>query len=122
MVARHLQGRLTLADPLVSEDSLLNAEYNASSWSACIHDLAVGRLDLCLGDFWVTQERLKMVNFLPSIEMDNFFLVMPGDGEESVADIMAKPFRPFEGFTWVFIMGVLTIMGMMICIAELTQW
>jgi len=32
-----------------------------SSWTACIYDVAVGNYDICVADFWVTSERLAMV-------------------------------------------------------------
>jgi len=38
--------------------------FPGSSYTACVFDVKVGSVDLCIADFWVTPERMGMSNFL----------------------------------------------------------
>jgi len=87
-------------------------------FSACINDVGVGRLDICLGDFWVTAERFKMVNFLPPVRSDSLFLVKNSKESETFGAILEKPFLPFEWSLWGFIVLTLVVMGLLIACAE----
>ena len=67
----------------------------------CVHDVAVGNADMCLGDFWVTPQRLNLANFLTPFDNDNFYLVAPrASGDEPLGDILMKPFLPFSNMLW----------------------
>mmetsp|Transcript_29862 Transcript_29862/g.70384 ORF Transcript_29862/g.70384 Transcript_29862/m.70384 type:complete len:663 (-) Transcript_29862:141-2129(-) len=115
-ILQSVNGRVQIMEPPVSATSL--EIYESSSWTACVHDISIGRLDMCLGDFWVTEERLRLANFLPAFSMDNFYLVVPGVEDESFGDVLWKPFRPFHPVTWLFIIIVLLVMGFFIYLVE----
>ena len=52
-------------------------KYPESSYTACVHDVAVGNFDICLADLWITPERNQLVTFLPALRNDHFYLVVP---------------------------------------------
>jgi len=89
-----------------------------SSWSSCVYDLAVGRLDFCMADFWVTANRLKQCNFLPLLYRDEVFLVEDSEASESLFEILQKPFLPFAYNLWAFVMLSLCVMGVLVAWAE----
>ena len=41
--------------------------FPSSSYTACVHDVAVGNFDICIADLWLTPERNKLVTFLPAV-------------------------------------------------------
>ena len=72
-----------------------------TSYSYCLHDVAIGNLDLCVVDTWVTPERASIVSFLPPIRFDHFFFV------EKVDEFGCWAFlRPFTLGAWLEIIGV----------------
>jgi hypothetical protein len=96
--------QVTLLPGFSSEQSL--QAFPESSYTACIHDVLVGKVDLCLGDFWVTSERLSIgAEFVnPPMGFDDFYLVAPRIDQEqqlSFAEILSKPWEPFESNLWV---------------------
>ncbi|CAE7868732.1 unnamed protein product, partial [Symbiodinium necroappetens] len=46
-----------------------------SGYSHCVHDVAVGKFDLCVADMWITPCRSAIVQFLPPVRFDMFYLV-----------------------------------------------
>jgi len=52
--------------------------YPDSSFTACVMDVAVGNIDLCIGNFWMTVERLAMgVDFVQPFGHDDFYVFAP---------------------------------------------
>eukprot|EP00931_Biecheleriopsis_adriatica_P076731 TRINITY_DN50412_c0_g1_i1.p1 TRINITY_DN50412_c0_g1~~TRINITY_DN50412_c0_g1_i1.p1 ORF type:complete len:631 (-),score=83.57 TRINITY_DN50412_c0_g1_i1:485-2377(-) len=109
------QSSILLAEPGISAESM--AAHNRSSFDACIHDIAIGRLDLCLADYWITESRMRLVNFLPALDIDNFYLVVPRV-QESLWQLLSKPFRPFQWDAWLFIIALIILMGMLVGFVE----
>ena len=73
-------------------------KYPLSSYTACAFDVLLGLQDLCLGDFWVTSQRISMgVQFMsPPFASDHLYLIAPrGQPQEDFASMLAKPFLPF---------------------------
>ena len=46
-----------------------------SGYSKCVHDVAVGKFDLCIADLWITPCRSAIAQFLPPVRFDMFYLV-----------------------------------------------
>eukprot|EP00961_Rhodomonas_salina_P001036 14693-Rhodomonas_salina.5 len=74
----------SFVEPVVlqMEDGWATAESRAkfsSSYTACVHDVAVGNFDICIGDLWVTSERMLMTMFLPAFRTDTFYLIVFDD-------------------------------------------
>ena len=89
--------------PFGSERS--RSQHPLSSYTACCVDVLVGLVDLCIADFWITDERLAMgVDFLYSYASDKMFLIAPhSEDPPTAADILTKPWLPFTADLWVMI-------------------
>jgi hypothetical protein len=77
--------------------------YPNSSFTACVMDVAVGRVDMCIGDFWLTTERLNMgASFLLPFGSDEFYLLAPKAKPKQLTfvEMLAKPWvRPSASHT-----------------------
>ena len=51
------------------------AKFPESSFSACVHEVALGTTDVCIGNFWPTLERRLMASFTTGIYQDNFHMI-----------------------------------------------
>jgi hypothetical protein len=80
-------------------------QYPLSAYTACCLDTLVGATDLCLSDFWITNERLAMgVTFLYPYDTDQMFLVASNeDVPAGVGEILLQPWLPFTGPLWAMI-------------------
>ena len=85
----------------ISNSSL--EQYPSSSWSACVHDVALNRTDLCIGDFWELPERVLKTDFTVNLYQDLFYLVTPVLTDTDVLRIIFSPFRPFTPLVWGFV-------------------
>ena len=74
-VAFDLDLNLTLRDYFASAQS--KDMFPGSSFTACVMDVRVGKLDACVGNFWVTAERLSLAHFVQPFGADNMYLVAP---------------------------------------------
>jgi len=84
----------------------------SSSYTACVHDVAVGNRDICVADLWVTPERNQLANFLPTVKSDNFHLVVPRKIEEiTFYHRISRPFMPFSRAAWFGIAGFLFVIA-----------
>jgi hypothetical protein len=45
-----------------------------SMFTACVHDVQNGLLDLCVGDFWLTPERLELAPFTTPVALEHLHL------------------------------------------------
>ena len=88
-------------------------QHPLSSYTACCLDVMVGVLDLCVADFWVTDERLAMgVDFLYSFAADKMFLVAPHtEDPPTAADILRAPWLPFTAELWVVIVCYIVLVS-----------
>ena len=99
--------------------------FPASSYTACVHDVAVGNFDICLADLWLTPERNQLVTFLPAVRSDYFYLVVPKNLEVKT-DItflsrLEKPFLPFTPGAWMAVVGFLCIMSTLLWLRQLCE-
>ena len=105
---------LTLRDHFASAQS--RAQYPGSSFTACVLDVRAGKVDLCVGNFWVTAERLALVHFVQPFSEDRLYLVASSDFvAEGFWDYVYRPFKPFENFLWLCIWAYMcfaTVIGM----------
>mmetsp|Transcript_48166 Transcript_48166/g.109632 ORF Transcript_48166/g.109632 Transcript_48166/m.109632 type:complete len:809 (+) Transcript_48166:56-2482(+) len=111
----------SFADPVVSQESI--AAVGPSKWNGCIHDVAIGRLDMCIGSFWITEERQQMVTFLPPLFQAHWYLVTPKVEAEGFWklwkwEILKKPFKPFSARLWISIATFLAIGGLVFALVE----
>jgi len=93
----------------VTEDS--KAMYPDSSYTACVRDVALHRLDCCVGFFWETPTRRSMVAFSPSYMPDIFYLVVFAEVPESIFHLLVKVFEPFSPELWLAVVTCCLIVG-----------
>ncbi|CAE7426984.1 unnamed protein product [Symbiodinium sp. CCMP2456] len=83
-----------------------------SGYSKCVHDVAVGKFDLCIADMWITPCRSAIAQFLPPVRFDMFYLVQEAKPrtESTVGAIMERPFKPFTRGAWAAI-GIFVLLS-----------
>ena len=74
----------------------------SSSYTRCVWEVRLGNVDLCVGDFWETDERRRIAMFTSAMDSDYFKLgTMPDDSGGVGSTIMLDGiFRPFDGALW----------------------
>lgn len=80
-----------------------------SKFTACAHDVALGWVDLCVGDFWETPERMKMTPFTSALTVDNLKLLVRTSAHVSLAEQMGRPFHAFSGGAWALLFASATV-------------
>jgi hypothetical protein len=50
--------------------------HSDNTYHACVNEVALNGTDLCIGDFWATNERLLQTPFTASLEIDLVFLMV----------------------------------------------
>ncbi|KAL3779463.1 hypothetical protein ACHAWO_006448 [Cyclotella atomus] len=72
--------------------------YPSSPGTATVQDVADGLIDMAIGPFWITGERLKMTAFTVPLVYDKTVLVIQNPGSQrsilSESAKVAKPFKP----------------------------
>ena len=78
---------------------------HSSSFTACTQDVADGIADLCVGDYWTTQERLSMTTFTTGTLTDTFSLIHPAEttSAETFWERLLLVWRPFDDQLWLAI-------------------
>jgi ABC-type amino acid transport substrate-binding protein len=105
---------------------------SAQSFTACVHDVALGEVDLCIGNFWVTIERLRLATFSSTLYTDDWRLVVKkeesDDGSwlpKNSAELyshMKTPLMPFSNSAWMWIMFTVFYMSVALHIVESSSY
>lgn len=94
-------------------------QYPTSTYSACTHQVALGESDLCIGNFWVTSERLSMTTFASPYHTFTFFVyVIKDDGEMSFSELMSRPFLPFSFAAWGLLLASFVLLSTVMFLLE----
>ena len=48
-----------------------------SSFTACVHDVALNVTDVCVGSFWAFEFRRRLADFTSSVEMADLYVIAP---------------------------------------------
>lgn len=90
--------------------SLRKELFMGSSWTACVHDVALGLVDACGPLFLDLPIRRRLA---PMVRMTAMPMYLMGRTrvDESVWDLMQKPFRPFTLPLWVTLLLVMILVG-----------
>ena len=93
-----------------------------SIYTACVHDVAIGNLDLCVSDLWVLPERALMAQFLPALRHDYFYLVVRKTMRRvSIWERLATPFQPFTPNGWLTVLAYLVSVSVGLWLALLCK-
>lgn len=100
--------------------SASSAALYASEYSRCAHDVSLGHLDLCIGDFWDTPERRKKkVTFSNTVYSEAFYLYTRFvEEEKSLSERLTEPLRPFKLSLWLLICAVVVAAGFILLYFE----
>ena len=68
----------------------------------CVWEVVLGKVDLCVGDFWETTERRQLSTMTASLDIDVFSLVANSDTlPKTVEYFFAAIFLPFDNYVWM---------------------
>ncbi|KAL3907396.1 MAG: hypothetical protein SGPRY_010185, partial [Prymnesium sp.] len=86
-----------------------------SSFTACVHEVALGTTDMCFGNFWTTSSRLHISSFTAAFFSD-YFVVITGlkSNELSLWETLSEPFKPFSPLLWLAFVLALAYAGLVI--------
>ena len=80
----------------------------ASSFTAAVQDVQDGLVDMAIGPFWVTSQRLQMSAFALPFTYDKTYLVIPKPGsKDTLMDQVSKVLAPFSLGLWGLVLGVI---------------
>jgi len=85
-----------------------------SSYTACVHDIALNRTDMCFGPFWTTEYRRRMAAFTGSLFSSRMHLVVPTsiEGPDAAAwQLVAAVFKPFSNEVWGWLFVTMMFVG-----------
>ena len=92
----------------ISDNSL---KRYSSSYTACVHEVALNETDMCIGAFWTTSERLLLTPFTTVIYSDSFYMVSFKDSKTDFLDTFLTPLAPFENDAWMWLCFVVLYMA-----------
>ena len=88
--------------------------HKTSAYTAAVQDIEDGLVDLAVGPFWITGERLKMSAFTMPIVYDRTILVIPKPGTQgSLSAQTKKVLAPFETGVWVLLLLIIAFTGLL---------
>ncbi|CAE7434546.1 unnamed protein product [Symbiodinium necroappetens] len=94
----------------------------SSSYTACVHDVAVGNFDICIADLWLTPNRHRLAWFLPTIRQDLFYLVVPRKFDEvTLLSYLQRPFLPFTPDAWLGVFAFLCGLSAVLWLVRLCE-
>jgi hypothetical protein len=84
----------------------------SSAFTACVHEVALGETDMCIGSFWMTSQRLLMASFTRALADNEFKLVVPAEAKDAdVLAVLMGPFLPFTASAWMMSAGLVVFMA-----------
>jgi hypothetical protein len=77
-----------------------------SSYTACVHDVAIGETDMCIGEFWTNNERISIMEqegaFSTTVTQDDFYLVATREERtETLRQAVGNFFALCQSPVWV---------------------
>ena len=85
-----------------------------SSFTAAVEDVQNGLVDMAVGPFWVTSQRLKMTTFTVPFVYDKTVLVMPRPAENrSLLYQTSKVLQPFQPELWYLVIVTIVLSALL---------
>mmetsp|Transcript_36003 Transcript_36003/g.63128 ORF Transcript_36003/g.63128 Transcript_36003/m.63128 type:complete len:701 (+) Transcript_36003:59-2161(+) len=85
-----------------------------SSFTAAVQDIKDGLVDLSIGPFWITGQRLKMASFTLPLVYDKTFLVIPRPGtNDTYNDQIKKVLAPLSGGLWGILFAIILVAALL---------
>eukprot|EP00928_Gymnodinium_smaydae_P047487 TRINITY_DN31703_c0_g1_i1.p1 TRINITY_DN31703_c0_g1~~TRINITY_DN31703_c0_g1_i1.p1 ORF type:complete len:599 (+),score=26.85 TRINITY_DN31703_c0_g1_i1:1-1797(+) len=77
-----------------------------SEYTACVNDLALRNIELCLGPFWLTAHRLSLGSAALPVGLDSLYVwTKRSEKQESIWVLLQKPFSAFSWDLWGLLLG-----------------
>jgi hypothetical protein len=89
-----------------------------SSYTACVHDVALGLADVCFGDFWDTTERRLIAPLSAPAFSQDLYLIVKVEKKTDWITTLRKPFQAFSDGLWIMIGGVIVYGGLIVGFLE----
>lgn len=106
---------------VVAEVSPSSRNFASSSFTACVHEVALNLTDVCVGNIWPTAKRRRLAAFSSYIYQDAFYAISFRVGDTTtlpMAAALAAPFRPFSLWLWVAIVIAVLLVALAMVIVE----
>ena len=93
-----------------------------TEYTGCVHDVSIGNYDLCAVDTWMLPERMKMSDFLPPFDSEQFYLMVPDQPDDQLTflESITRTFLPFTGATWGVVIAFLV--GSLLIYVRFSAW
>ena len=95
---------------------------HSSSFTACTHEVALNRSDVCVGNLWPTPFRRRIAAFSNVIYLDAFhaiaFRVQTTRRARAFGDALVAPLQPFSMGLWFAILGTVLLVALVMWIVE----
>lgn len=111
------EGGFTYEVVEVGQDS---KDLYTSSFTACVHAVAINQTDLCIGNFWVTTERLLIhPSFTSTVYEDEMLLLVQVTREQSFWDKVIRPFSETLTLSaWALVLCNMLFMSVVMAVIE----
>ena len=84
----------------------------SSSFTACVHDVALNNTDICVGSFWAFEFRRRLAAFTSPIENVRFYVIARQRNMAQMFDqLLLRPFVPFTPLMWASMFVALIYAG-----------
>ena len=94
----------------------------SSSFTACVHDVAIGNVDMCWGNFWPTASRRQIASFTGALYLDSFYVIVHQSTRTlSFTDAIVQPFAPFTPSLWALLFTTLGVVGISLVWSSKTE-
>jgi hypothetical protein len=114
---------MTWSEVSVSDESRTFSP--SSSFTACVHELALNSTDVCVGNFWPTPTRRRIASFTADLYTDDFHLIALKDNSTStgggVVQFFSLMIDPFDGYTWSCLTLTVLYFGIVMWLVEAGQ-
>ena len=89
-------------------------EHPTSTYTAAVQEIQDGFIDMAVGSFWVTPQRLRMASFSLPFASDKYSLVIPKpSNDSSLAEEARKVLAPFSFGLWGLLLGVIAVTALL---------
>ena len=92
-----------------------------SPFTRCVHEVKLGQVDLCIGEFWETSERRNLTAFTSTIDSDSMLLVSRPRSMRWLKDgsLLWVWADPFSWQVWVACLGTTILASLLFWAVEL---
>jgi hypothetical protein len=95
--------------------------FQNNQFDACIYDVALNNTDICVLDYWATDQRARIAPFTASVLEDQFYMVKietDDDNSLSFAAAVERTFKPFTAGAWFMILANIAVYSILIYLIE----